>query len=304
MFIRGSKKLSGFARKKTGTHVLPFPKNFPLPNFRGNAYFSVLIMSDNNEQPRQQTISLPAIAQNFFGTLQRHFDLLAFNLAATQSVDAEKYNHFSSLTKMMPVAQLHRNFDQMKSFAHGLMLRQSVNDLLSMVAACMDNCHLLCTLFANKKAMEADPKSANELVGRKQEAFVNSALQDKFEVFEKEFGILCELEDGITNMAIALRSLMQNNGVVTAEDVDDDGELVFEFKTVQTIQPAKEGERPEVRLADTRRAFKAGDTIDLTNSELLSLNTTVAAFFDALFKSVAAFGKKTMGGNEGEKADA
>ena len=242
-------------------------------------------MSDNNEQPRQQTISLPAIAQNFFGTLQRHFDLLAFNLAATQSVDAEKYNHFSSLTKMMPVAQLHRNFDQMKSFAHGLMLR-------------------LCTLFANKKAMEADPKSANELVGRKQEAFVNSALQDKFEVFEKEFGILCELEDGITNMAIALRSLMQNNGVVTAEDVDDDGELVFEFKTVQTIQPAKEGERPEVRLADTRRAFKAGDTIDLTNSELLSLNTTVAAFFDALFKSVAAFGKKTMGGNEGEKADA
>ncbi len=262
-------------------------------------------MSDNNEpqSEHRQTISLPIIAQNFFGALQRHFDLLAFNLAGTQSADAEKYNHFSSLTRMMPVAQLHRDFDQMKAFAHGLLIRQSVNDLLSMVAACMDNCHLLCTLFANKKAMETDPKATNELVGRKQEAFVNSSLQDKFEVFEKEFGILCELEDGITSMAIALRALMRNNGVVTAEDVDDDGELVFEFKTVQTIQPAKEGDRPEVRLADTRRAFKAGDTIDLTNSELLSLNTTIASFFDALFKSVAAFGKKTVGGGirEGEE---
>lgn len=262
-------------------------------------------MSDNkNEQPRQQTISLPVIAQNFFGALQRQFDLLAFNLAGTQSADAEKYNHFSSLTKMMPVAQLHRDFDQIKAFAHGLLIRQTINDLLSMTAACMDNCHLLCTLFANKKAMDADPKATNELVGRKQEAFANSALQDKFEVFEKEFGILCELEDGVTNMAIALRALMRNNGVVAAEDVDDDGELVFEFKTVQTIQPAKEGDRPEVRLADTRRAFKAGDAIDLSNSELLSLNTTIAAFFDALFKSVAAFGKKTLGGNEGGKADA
>lgn len=261
-------------------------------------------MSDKNEHPGQHTISLPAIAQNFFGALQRHFDLLAFNLAGMQGADAEKYNHFSSLTRMMPVAQLHRDFEQMKTFAHGLMIRQSVNDLLSMVAACMDNCHLLCTLFSEKKAMEEDPKAANERVARRQEAFVNSALQDKFEVFEKEFGITCELEDGVTNMAIALRALMRNNGVVTADDVDDEGELVFEFKTVQMIQPAKEGERPEVRLADTRRGFRAGDTVDLTNSELLSLNTTVASFFDALFKSVAAFGKKTVGGNAEGKNDA
>lgn len=260
-------------------------------------------MSDN-EQPKQQTISLPAVAQNFFGALQRQFDLLAFNLAGTQSADAEKYNHFSSLTKAMPVAQLHRDFDQIKAFSHGLLIRQTINDLLAISAACMDNCHLLCTLFANKKAMESDPKATNELVGNKQNAFVHSSLQDKFEVFEKEFGIMCELEDGITSMGIALRALMQNNGVVTAEDVDDDGELVFEFKTVQTIQPAKEGDRPEVRLADTRRAFKAGDTIDLTNSELLSLNMTIASFFDALFKSVAAFGKKTIGDGNGDAANA
>lgn len=263
-------------------------------------------MPDNQENPKQQTISLPVIAQNFFGALQRQFDLLAFNLAGIQSADAEKYKHFSALTKMMPVAQLHRDFDQIKAFAHGLLIRQTINDLLSMASACMDSCHLLCTLFANKKAMDADPKATNELVGRRQDAFVRSAIQNKFEVLEKEFGIICELEDGVTTLAIALRALMRNNGVVTAEDTDDDGELVFEFKTVQTIQPAKEGERPEVRLADTRRAFKAGDAIDLSNSELLSLNTTVAAFFDALFKSVAAFGKKTVGdGNaEGAKTDA
>lgn len=263
-------------------------------------------MQENDKSPQQKTISLPAIAQNFFGALQRHFDLLAFNLAGTSSATAEKYAHFSSLTKMMPVAQLHRDFAQIQTFAHGLMIRQCINDLLSLTSACMDNCHLLCTLFANKKAMDADPKATNELVGRKQQAFAHSALQDKFEVFEKEFGIICELEDGITTLAIALRALMQNNGVVTAEDVDEEGELAFEFKTVQMIQPPKEGEKPEIRLADTRRAFKAGDTIELSNSELLSLNTTVASFFDTLFKSVSAYGKKVLGdgGNAGGEANA
>ena len=255
-------------------------------------------MAEEQNAPKQQVISLQAISQNFLGGLQRQFDLLAFNLAATQSVDAEKYNAFCALTKAMPVVPAHMQFESAKTYVHGLILRQTLNDMLGISASCMDHCHLLCTLIANKTAMEKDQKETNALIGRKQDAFVNSSLQDKFEALEKEFGITNSLEDAVTTLAIALRALAQRNGVVGADDVDDDGELVFEFKTVQTIQPIREGEKPEVRLADTRRAFKVGDTIDLTNSELLSLNITIADFFHKLFRAVDEYGQKTLGENK------
>lgn len=256
-------------------------------------------MADEKNSPNRQVISLQAISQNFLGALQRQFDLLAFNLAATQSIEEEKYSSMCSLTHAMPVANAHMPFDAMKTYAHGLIMRQALNDTLSLAAACMDNCHLLCTLIAHKAAMEANPKETNELVGKKQNAFVHSAIQDKFEVFEKDFNITSSLEDAITTLAIALRILVQRNGVVSAEDVDEDGELVFEFKTVQIIKsPTPEG-KPEIRLADTRRAFKIGDTIDLTNSEILSLNITTADFFHRLFKAVDSFGAKILGKDGG-----
>ncbi len=254
-------------------------------------------MADEQNTPKQQVISLQAISQNFLGALQRQFDLLAFNLAATQSVDAEKYNSMSSLTRAMPVAPAHMPFDSIKSYVHGLILRQALNDALGIAAACMDNCHLLCTLIANKPAMDANPQETNALVGKKQEAFVRSALQEKFEAFEKEFNITSSLEDAITTFAIALRVLMQRNGVISAEDADENGELVFEFKTVQTIKPLNPEDKPEVRLADTSRTFRVGDTIDLSNSEILSLNITIADFFHRLFLSVDAYGAKTLGKN-------
>lgn len=256
-------------------------------------------MQEEQNTPKEQVISLQTISQNFLGGLQRQFDLLAFNLASTQAIDAEKYNAFCALAKAMPVAPAHMAFDSAKNYVHGLILRQTLNDMLGISAACMDNCHLLCTLIANKDAMKNDPKETNALVGRKQDAFVNSALQDKFEALEKEFGITCSAEDAVTTLAIALRTLVQQNGVVGAEDVDEDGELVFEFKTVQTIQPMKPEDKPEVRLADTRRAFKVGDTIDLTNSEMLSLNITIADFFHKLFQSVDAYGTRILGSDAG-----
>lgn len=248
----------------------------------------------NPQQPQQQVISLQAISQNFFGALQRQFDLLAYNLAAGQSIDAEKYEQFAHQVKIMPVQQLHAGFAQVQAYSRGLMIRQTINDLLGMAAACMDNCHLLCQLIKNQKASKENAEAANKTVSEAQGAFVRSALQDKFETFDKNFGVMCELEDSIIAFAIGLRVLMQRNGIVAAEDLDGDGELVFEFKTAQIINPPKTApeQKPELRIVDTRRAFKAGDHIELSNSELLGLNVTMASFFNSLFRAVAEYGQK------------
>jgi hypothetical protein len=49
------------------------------------------------------------------------------------------------------------------------------------------------------------------------------------------------------------------------------------------------------RLSDTTRTFKPGEMLDLTDSELLGLNITVAKFVDGLLRSVDHFGRAQLG---------
>jgi hypothetical protein len=260
----------------------------------------------NEPNPQQQVISLQAISQNFLGALQRQFDLLAYNLAASQLVEADRYETFARQVKIMPVQQLHQNFGQIQAYSRGLLFRQTINDLLNMSAACMDNCHLLCQLIKNQEGMKAAQEQTNKTISEVQNAFVRAPLNEKFEGFEKEFGIICETEDSLIAIAIGLRVIMMRNGIVATDDVNEDGELVFEFKTVQTINPPKgiDNQQPEVRIVDTRRAFRAGDQLDLSNSELLSLSVTIASFFHNLFRSVDEYGRKTLGDKAAPPPDA
>jgi len=48
----------------------------------------------DNDHPRSQQVNLQQIAQQFMAGLQRHFDMLAFNLAAREDVTEADYNKF------------------------------------------------------------------------------------------------------------------------------------------------------------------------------------------------------------------
>jgi hypothetical protein len=251
----------------------------------------------NEPASQQQTISLQAISQNFLGALQRQFDLLAYNLAAMQQSAGERYETLARQLKLMPAPQLHQNFEQTQAYARSLIFRQTVNDLSNMAAACMNSCHLLCQLIRNQEAMKSNQEATNKILAETQSSFEHAPLNEKFERLEKDFEIMCGTEDAIIAIAVAFRVLVARNGNVSAEDVNEDGELVFEFKTVQTINPPKSAEnaQPEMRVVDTRRVFREGDHIEMSNSELLSLSVTVTAFFHDLFKAVDEYGRKTLG---------
>ena len=258
----------------------------------------------NEQNPQEQVISLKSISQNFLGALQRQFDLLAYNMAASQQVESEKYETFARQVKLMPVPQMHQDFSQVQAYARGLLFRQTLNDLMNMASACMDNCYLLCQLIRNQETAKDGAEAANKAVAGAMEAFTRAPLNEKFERFEKDFDIMCETEDAIIAIAVGLRVLMSRNGSITPEDVNEDGELVFEFKTVQTINHPPRGvenQQPEVRVVDTRRAFRAGDTLELSNSELLSLSVTITAFFHNLFRGVDEYGRKTLGEEKQDK---
>ena len=60
-----------------------------------------------------QHLNLRNVAQNFMDGLQRHADMLAFNLAARESVQEAAYKQRSLAPRIMPAGKRHQNFEQM-----------------------------------------------------------------------------------------------------------------------------------------------------------------------------------------------
>jgi hypothetical protein len=265
----------------------------------------------------ENVLSLQNISRTFFTALQRQHDMLAFSIAGLHTADPKAYEHFSTISRVMPVPQAHLPPEQMLAYARGLMLRTTINDLLTLSSECMAQCYLLCLFIREQgKNPRRDPLT-EKIIGEKHQAFVKMKLQARFTALEEDFGIVCELEDGIFSLAAALRVLARG-GLVTNDDITPDGSLTLEFKAMKDIEaPAETSPEKAVatpppgvtvhgagelakaktiaRLTDTTRTFKPGEMLDLTDTELLGLNITVTKFVDGLLRSVDHFGRAQLG---------
>jgi hypothetical protein len=274
-------------------------------------------MSQPTPGKGENVLSLQHISRTFFTALQRQHDMLAFSIAGLHTADPKAYEHFSTLSRVMPVPQAHLPPEQMLAYARGLMLRTTINDLLTLSSECMSQCYLLCLFIREQgKNPRRDPL-VEKIISEKHQAFVKMNLQSRFTALEEEFGIVCELEDGIFSLAAALRVLARG-GLVTNDDITPDGSLTLEFKAMKdvdvlpettagesaptpppgvTVHGAGDVGKPKTiaRLSDTTRTFKPGEMLDLTDTELLGLNITVTKFVDGLLRSVDHFGRAQLG---------
>ena len=265
----------------------------------------------------ESVLALQNISRTFFTALQRQHDMLAFSIAGLHTADPKVYEHFSSVSRVMPVPQAHLPPEQMLAYARGLMLRTTINDLLTLSSESMAQCYLLCLFIREQgKNPRRDPL-IEKIIGEKHQAFLKMNLQSRFTALEEDFGIVCELEDGIFSLAAALRVLARG-GLVTNDDITPDGSLTLEFKAMKdvevlaesateavaptpppgvTVHGAGEAGKPKTiaRLSDTTRTFKPGEMLDLTDTELLGLNITVTKFVDGLLRSVDHFGRAQLG---------
>ena len=274
-------------------------------------------MSQPTPGKGENVLSLQHISRTFFTALQRQHDMLAFSIAGLHTADPKAYEHFSTLSRVMPVPQAHLPPEQMLAYARGLMLRTTINDLLTLSSECMSQCYLLCLFIREQgKNPRRDPL-VEKIISEKHKAFVKMNLQSRFAALEEDFAIVCELEDGIFSLAAALRVLARG-GLVTNDDITPDGSLTLEFKAMKdvdvlpettadetapapppgvTVHGAGDVGKPKsiARLSDTTRTFKPGEMLDLTDTELLGLNITVTKFVDGLLRSVDHFGRAQLG---------
>lgn len=242
---------------------------------------------NNGQEPQQ--VNLQEIAKNFMSGLQLHFDMLAFTLASRESVEEEAYKRHVQATKIMPAAPVHQNFEQMQAYARDLLVRQMINDSMNLAVTAMNNAHLFLALVKSNEGKEQLNSDQQKAAHEAQKVFVPAKLEEKFNILERDFGIMCELEDTITSIAFCLEALMRFGGTVQASHLDESGELTLELKMLKVFSRGAEEGKVQGKLVDQRKVFKEGDTVFFSDIELQLILVTLAAFTDTLFKSVANF---------------
>lgn len=234
------------------------------------------------------------------GGLQRHFDMLAFHLAAQDSVTEEAYQTRSHAVKMMPAAQAHQNFEQMQAYALDLMQRNTIGDVLNLCVAGLNNYHIFLAAIKSQKDHGQGPE-AQQQVNETQQAFLKMQIDEKFNTLEEKYGILCELEDTIISLGFAIQALMQHQGVVQQAHLDDQGELGFDLKTVEVIGQPEPGQQQQARLVDQRKVIREGEKVIFSREELQHLLITAGSFLDQLFKSVARYAQENAPNQGGQQ---
>ncbi|MEM1221970.1 MAG: hypothetical protein AAGH40_04345 [Verrucomicrobiota bacterium] len=256
-------------------------------------------MSQNpNPQGGQpQQINLQQIAQNFMAGLQKHFDMLAFNLASRSAATEEAYNRAVAAPLVQPAPQHHQNFEQMQAYAYDLLMRQMLNDSMNLVINCLNNAHFFLALVKTNGARSEVSAEAQKETQKLQAAFLKAPLDQKFDQLEKNYGIMCELEDTLTSLGFALQALVQNRGVVQEAHLNSNGELIIELKTVElTVKPI-EGKQAKGRLVDQKKVYHKDDMIEFSDTELQLILVTLGSFADSLFKSVSEYARTTREGS-------
>jgi len=245
----------------------------------------------NDGQPKPQQLNLKQIAQQFMAGLQRHFDMLAFNLAARETVTEESYDRLSSAPRIMPAAQTHQNFEQMQAYARDLLMRQVIGDCMNLTVAAMNNAHFFLALIKATNASSQVSPEAQKVAQEKQQKFAAAPLDQKFDRLEADYGIMCELEDTITSLGFCLQALMQQGGLVKEGQLDGSGRLVVDLKALKVLSRSAESGQVQGKLVDQQKVFTDGEMVYFSDTDLQLVLVTIASFADALFKSVAQYAK-------------
>ena len=255
-------------------------------------------MSDPPNQPKAgqtRELNLNTMAEQFAAGLQRHFDMLAFNLASRECVTDEAYARRVQSPRMMPAAALHLDFEQMQAYAQDLMARQLLSDALNLAVHCMNNTHLFVTLFKTQTERGSLSQEAQKEAQEAHQAFARMPIDQKFNRLEEDFGLMSDMEDTLVSLGFALQALAQQRGVVREPQIDENGVLTMELQAAKPGVSGGDLWKQPGDLEARERMFKEGEKITFTDEDLQNILLTVGLFGRNLFSSVSHYIRELRG---------
>ncbi|MCH8475430.1 MAG: hypothetical protein LAT55_09405 [Opitutales bacterium] len=248
----------------------------------------------NPGQPRE--LNLQRTAEQFMVGIQKHFDMLAFNQASRQNVTEEAYLEKVNAAGMIPIQKFHQNFEQMQAYARDLMTSQVMNDNLNLAVSCLHQVHLFLVLIRTQKEEGKLTPELQKTAQQEHQKFLQTPIDQKFNLLEEQFGVMAELEDGIMALARAMQAMGRQGGIVKEAQLDETKELTLELKKAPSFSSAQDLGGRLREMETVNKVFREGDKISLSDQELHQLLLATASFAHQMFSHVARYAKDAGAG--------
>ena len=121
--------------------------------------------------------------------------------------------------------------------------------------------------------------------------FLSVPIDVKVELLQQNYGVGSDSQTTILNLVIALKALIENNGILKSQMFTEGVNPILEIDLKRLeIEPTKnEAGQPMGRIVNDRKLFRDGEAIVFSDLEIQRTLVTIASFADALFKSVAGY---------------
>jgi len=244
------------------------------------------------------TISLRDVGMRYVQVLQRLFDVAAFSLAGSRTVNEQGYDEFLRTTAVMPAAPFHLGFDAAKEEAERWWLKHGVNEALNTLAHFLEDCRKLCALCELKAAQSRGETDVSAIEAKLQADELPTPFAQKLAYLQSTYGIASPFAETLLDLDKLRRCLFERGGVV------GDQEMIVRLKMVQIIpgtpvsaEPARAGAAsiPQVsgKVLDAVRKFAPGEKIVFSKTEHTAVFLTLSMFLGTVLDGVQAFATRT-----------
>jgi hypothetical protein len=247
--------------------------------------------------PQSVQINLGDMSLKYLGAVQRAFDLAACTVGALRCQTEKDYDEFSRALRFMPSQQHHIGFDLIRPAAEVWLVRQLLGEVLGLVVPLLEDARSVAALAQWKATGSTEQARLQEILGEDRQTFLRLPFEEKLKHLRDLFSVAAPNDAGVLSY-LKLGQALARGGVVTQEDVTENGELVVRLMALD-IQPAqaKPGEaNPGMtgRVLDVPKRFAVGQKIEFKKEEVLSLFGGMALFVSAIMGSLQGFVQKTL----------
>ncbi len=249
------------------------------------------------DQAKQETnIDLQKVVSNYLKALQRVFDVVNYILASERLLNEEEYEKYTQRHRVMPSQQDAMKYERAKEEANAWILRQTMNELLFILALFLDDCRAIATIASwNAKKLTGD---LQKILQDERAEFFKMDFAQRIQALKNKHGITSAVEEHIVSIYNTYRTLAGKGGVVSKEEAVEEGRMVLKLRSVLLKSaPAVDGPKPgaitvTTEFGDLVKKFAEGEKIKLSKDEHVASILTGAFFIGTMAESLKNYALK------------
>jgi hypothetical protein len=235
-------------------------------------------------EPTSQTVSLNDVAIKYIQAVQRLSDIMVIHWGGFRTLNEQTFDELAKSIPGLPATEFRLPFEVAKAEADFTLVKQTLNEVLSLSIIFLEDVRKLSALVAFNAAQF---HASGDLASLAAEVNANTAgmnLFARFKQLKESYGIESPFQVNLESFHNIGKFIFQTNGLVVQDEP-----VSLHLKVVT----APENGENQPRVSNYEHKWSKGERIVLARDEHAAIFTTISLFIGEMLKEVQEFAKRS-----------